>query len=174
MRSLVRGGIKDTHIFRRHACPTSIRFPVTRGIFGYAELPFPKEFHSMTRARCELISLSDTPYYHCIARWVRWAFLCGIDRHSGTDFSHRRSWLVERLGMLSTLFAIDVCAYAVMSNHYHLVLKVDAARAQSWSVDDVIVRWSWLFVAPALVQRYRDGACLDDAERDRALGIVEL
>ena len=61
----------------------------------------------MTRARRELTSLSDTPYYHCIARCARRAFLCRIDCQSDADFSHRRGWVVDRLGMLSALFAID-------------------------------------------------------------------
>ena len=128
----------------------------------------------MTRARREQIALADTPYYHCIARCVRRAFLCGIDHHSGADFSHRRAWVVERLDALASVFAIDVCAYAVMSNHYHVVLKVDETRAQRWSVAEVIVRWSRLFVAPDMVQRLRDGVCLDPFERERALALVAL
>ena len=78
----------------------------------------------MTRPRKALISLSDTPYYHITSRCVRRAFLWGIDHYSGKSYEHRRQWVVDRIRLLSSLFAIDVCAYAVMNNHYHLVLKV--------------------------------------------------
>jgi len=54
-------------------------------------------------------------------------------RGSGRDFSHRKQWVLERLKLLTEMFSIDVCAYAIMSNHYHLVLHVDRARAQAWS-----------------------------------------
>ena len=99
----------------------------------------------MTRARRELISLADTPYYHCIGRCVRRAFLCSVDRHTGDDFSHRRAWVLDRLQTISSMFAIEVCSYANMSNHYHLVLKVDARRARMWSLEEVIERWRLLF-----------------------------
>jgi len=76
----------------------------------------------MTQSRSSLISLVDTPYYHCISRCVRRAVLCGEDKYSGKSFSHRRQWMVDRVRQLSAIFTIDVCAYSIMSNHYHLVL----------------------------------------------------
>lgn len=122
----------------------------------------------MPRARNTLISLQDTPYYHCVCRCVRRAFLWGTDRFSGRDYSHRKQWVVDRLECLSGVFSIDVCAYAVMSNHYHVVLQVDEARAQGWSEDTVIARWSTLFQRPDLIQRYQDGLCLSVAEHAAA------
>ncbi|CAH6784689.1 hypothetical protein VCHA27O13_40179 [Vibrio chagasii] len=47
--------------------------------------------------------------------------MCGEDKYSGQNFEHRRVWLIERMRLLSQVFAIDVCASAIMSNHYHLV-----------------------------------------------------
>jgi putative transposase len=83
----------------------------------------------VTQPRRMLVSLSDTPYYHCISRCVRRAFLCGKDFTSGGDYEHRRQWMVERLALLEKVFAIDVCAYAIMSNHSHTVLRVNRDQA---------------------------------------------
>jgi REP element-mobilizing transposase RayT len=99
----------------------------------------------VTRARNQQISLDDTPYYHCISRCVRRAYLCGDDPATGRNFDHRKQWLVTRIKQLSAQFAVDVCAYAAMSNHYHLVLHVDQPAAQSWSNEEVIRRWTGLF-----------------------------
>ena len=118
----------------------------------------------MTRPRSSLISLADTPWYHVVNRCVRRAFLCGEDAATGQCFKHRRGWIETRIRELASVFTIDVAAYAVMSNHYHAVLRVDAARANTLSDDEVLRRWTQLFTGPVLVQRYLGGLPLGEAE----------
>ena len=64
---------------------------------------------------------------------------------TGENYEHRKTWIVEKLKELSEVFALDVCAYAVMSNHYHVILHVDAEKAKHWDQDEVIERWRKLF-----------------------------
>jgi len=108
----------------------------------------------MTRARHSQIDLTATSFYHVINRCVRRSFLCGDDKFSGHNYDHRRQWLVDRFTTLSSVFAIGITAYSVMSNHYHLLLKVDKVQADSWSMDEVIDRWYQLFNGHVLVDRY--------------------
>ena len=128
----------------------------------------------MTRPRSTLISLTDTPYYHITSRCVRRAFLCGVDHYSGQSYEHRRQWIVDRIRLLSSLFAIDVCAYAVMSNHYHLVLKLCPEQLEDLSDDQIMDRWCALFKGPLLVQRYRSGESLSSPERSTVSDIVNV
>jgi len=128
----------------------------------------------MTRPRKALISLADTPYYHITSRCVRRAFLCGVDHYSGKSYEHRRQWVVDRIRLLSSLFAIDLCSYAIMSNHYHLVLKVCPGQLEGLSDDDIMDRWCALFKGPLLVQRYRDGEDLQTYERSTVADIVNV
>ena len=83
--------------------------------------------------------------YHCFSRCVRRAFLCGFDDRTRRDFSHRKTWVVERLRHLASAFAIDVCAYAIMANHYHLLLRTRPDIAAFWSDLEVATRWLTLF-----------------------------
>ena len=55
------------------------------------------EVGGMATPRHLLVDLEATPYYHCISRCVRRAYLCGDDRYSGRNFDHRKGWLVERM-----------------------------------------------------------------------------
>jgi REP element-mobilizing transposase RayT len=118
----------------------------------------------MARARKHLVCLSDTPYYHVTSRCVRRAFLCGVDAYSGQSYEHRRSWIEDRLRVLSSLFSIDLCAYAIMSNHYHLVVRLNPGETAAWSDAEVLKRWTTLFRGPLLVQRFRDEDELTAAE----------
>lgn len=118
----------------------------------------------MTQARASLISLQDTPFYHCISRCVRKAYLCGEDELSGQSFEHRKIWLVERIRLLSQVFAIDICAYAIMSNHYHLVLHVDEKKAKTWSNHQVIHRWTQLYRPSPLIERYSNNELTEKSE----------
>ena len=102
----------------------------------------------MPTPRKSQISLNATPYYHCVSRCVRRAFLCGTDRTTGRCFEHRRQWIEGRLLQLASIFALDVCAYAVMSNHFHLVLHVDRSQATLWSPLEVVQRWHHSLKAP--------------------------
>lgn len=99
----------------------------------------------MTQSRESQVNVDTTPYYHCMCRCVRRAYLCGRDRESGKNFEHRKAWVVERLRFLSSVFAIDICAYAVMSNHLHVVLHVDRERAEAMNAEEVVERYTKLF-----------------------------
>ena len=127
----------------------------------------------MTRARSELVSLSDTPWYHLVNRCVRRAFLCGVDQNTGKDYSHRKEWIEARIRQLAGVFAIDVAAYAVMSNHYHVVVRVDAERAQGWTTDEVLAQWTRVFTGPLLVQRYQSRDTLTPAELSAVSTLAE-
>ena len=127
----------------------------------------------MTRPRSTQVSLADTPYYHCVARCVRRAFLCGIDPFSGQNYEHRREWLVTKMKSLASIFSMDICAYAVMSNHYHLILRVEAESATAWTQREVIDRWTKLFSMPVLVERYLRGQTTTDAEVNKVVEIIE-
>ena len=108
----------------------------------------------MTKPRSELISLTDTQYYHCVSRCVRRAFLCGTDHYSGQCYEHRRDWLEQKLLDVASIFAIRLCAYAVMSNHYHVVLHVRLDIAESWSDYEVACRWHQLYNGTPLSHRF--------------------
>ncbi|ROS00208.1 hypothetical protein EDC56_2846 [Sinobacterium caligoides] len=126
----------------------------------------------MPTPRKQLVSLADTAYYHCVSRCVRRAFLCGNDPYSGESYEHRRAWVESRALELASVFAIDICAYAIMSNHVHLVLRVDEDEVQQWSQREVVERWHQLYKGNLLTQRFARGQAIASYERDTLDSII--
>ena len=118
----------------------------------------------MPKPRYAQVSLGATPYYHCVSRCVRRAFLCGIDPDTGEDYEYRRKLIEDKILELSDIFAIDICAYAVMSNHYHLVLHINKENALSWSFDEVITRWHKLYKGSFISQAYVKNESLQQSQ----------
>ncbi|MBF0527962.1 MAG: transposase [Deltaproteobacteria bacterium] len=99
----------------------------------------------MTIARAEIVIEGVEGFYHCIARCVRRAFLCGKDEYTGRSYEHRKDWVQSRLIHLAGLFGIEVCAYAIMSNHLHVVLRTRPDLVESWPAEETVWRWSRVF-----------------------------
>jgi len=99
----------------------------------------------MALPRSNYVKDGQEGVYHCFSRCVRRAFLYGYDALTQRDFSHRKAWLVDRLRQLAAIFAIDVCAYAVLENHYHTILRTRPDIVARWSDHDVATRWITLF-----------------------------
>ena len=97
---------------------------------------YPREF---------ILPAGEECLVHTISRCVRRAWLCGRDPYSGKDYEHRRDWVRERIKLLAGSFAIEVCAYAIMSNHSHLVLWCRPRIAAAWNNEEVARRWTRVF-----------------------------
>lgn len=121
----------------------------------------------MATPRKQLVHSEVACTYHVSSRCVRQAWLFGFDKLIGKDFSHRKRWLTKRLRVLATCFAIELYAYAVMSNHYHLVLRHDPKACERWTDEEVAERWVEVYPPPG------PGDTLEErkaAARERLLG----
>ncbi len=95
----------------------------------------------MTIARKNIVDNQTPGFYHCTNRCVRRTFLCGLDELTGKNYSHRKDWLQARMFELCKLFSIEIYAFAIMDNHYHIVLYLDPLEPLNWSKEDVAERW---------------------------------
>jgi len=96
-------------------------------------------------ARKEIVCDSEVEVFHAYTRCVRRAFLCGVDAVTGNDYEHRKQWIEERLQELCASIALDVCGFAVMANHLHVVARTRPDLAAGWSDEEVARRWWRLF-----------------------------
>lgn len=110
--------------------------------------------------RREVLSETDVQVVHCVNRCVRRGFLCGNDAVSGKNYDHRRQWIRSRLEFLAGIFGVEVLGFAVMSNHFHVVLRSRPDAVSDWSDEDVARRWWNLFPA----RRNQDRSAADPTE----------
>ena len=106
--------------------------------------------------RREIIAEGEVGAYHCMARCVRRAFLCGKDNLTGKDFRHRKEWVQTGLLRLAGSFAIDVCTFAIMDNHLHVILKQRPDVTNEWSAKEVTSRWRMIFGRPPKTKSQRE------------------
>jgi len=95
----------------------------------------------MTTPRRLLVDPVNACDYHLVSRCVQQAYLFGRDPATGRDNSHRKQWLVDRLAQLACCFAVEIYAYCIMSNHFHLIARYDPLACWGWSDEEVARRW---------------------------------
>lgn len=94
----------------------------------------------MTYARSHLIDPNGGTY-HLTSRCVRRAFLFGTDEATGINYDHRRHWIEARILELSEIFSVDLYGYAVLHNHYHLVLSLDPDKIAHLTNEQIAAKW---------------------------------
>ena len=110
----------------------------------------------MPYPRSHLVDATSSGIYHVQSRCVRRSWLCGLDRETGRDFTHRRAWIERRILQLAEYFSVSIYAYAVMSDHYHIVLETHPEDSLLWDDEEVVDRW--LAVCPGRESLRRDPA----------------
>ena len=119
----------------------------------------------MTIARHRLIDVETTTFYHCIAHCARHNYLAGFDEALNKNVDYRKGWVKQRMTQMAQAFAIEICAFAIMSNHYHLVLHINKDMAASWSLSEILLRWTSIYHGDDLTKRYLAGESLDECEK---------
>jgi hypothetical protein len=97
-------------------------------------------------ARVEVFAADEIAIVHVMNRTVRRCFLLGDDPVSGKNFDHRKTWIDEQLIHQARHFGIDLLCQAILSNHFHLVLRSRPDVVAEW--DDAEVARRWLMLCP--------------------------
>jgi len=106
------------------------------------------------RPRKDVIREDEVGVYHVWTRCVRRARLCGYDPVTDKNRDYRKRWIYDRMEELSRIFAVDACVFAILSNHYHLIVRNRVDLVEQWSQEEVVRRWWMLYPE----RRDKDGA----------------
>ncbi|QEG39910.1 hypothetical protein [Roseimaritima ulvae] len=95
--------------------------------------------------RSEQVAADEVAILHITQRCVRRFRLMGVDPDTKKDYSSRREWIRRRMEALASTFAIDMLAYAILSNHMHLVIRTRPDIVAQWTDEKVAMRWLRVF-----------------------------
>ena len=100
-------------------------------------------------ARAEVFDPSEVAVLHICARVVRCCFLFGVDPfaicwENGKNHDHRKIWIEDQLKLLAANFGIDLLSFAILSNHFHLILRSRPDVVGTWDDSEVARRWLML------------------------------
>jgi hypothetical protein len=97
-------------------------------------------------ARAEVFAADEVAIVHVMNRTVRRCFLLGDDPVTGRNYDHRKQWIDDQLVHQSRYFGIDLLCQAILSNHFHLILRSRPDVVAEW--DDTEVARRWLMLCP--------------------------
>jgi len=95
-------------------------------------------------SRADVFRPDEVAIVHVMNRTVRRCFLMGNDPLTGKNYDHRKAWMEKELEHLAACFGIDLLTYAILSNHFHLILRSRPDVVETWSDKDVAIRWLML------------------------------
>lgn len=104
-----------------------------------------------SKSRREIIDPDVVGIYHVYNQIVDQQFLLGYDPRTGKDFGYRRDWIYDRLKMQARYFAIDVFDFAILGNHFHLMVRNRPEIVEAWTDEEVVRRW--LHICPVCRDR---------------------
>jgi hypothetical protein len=95
-------------------------------------------------ARIELFCPTEVAIVHVMNRVVRRCFLLGNDPLTGKNYDHRKVWIEDQLRHLAAHFWIDLLGFAILSNHFHLILRSRPDCIVEFDDSEVARRWLML------------------------------
>lgn len=130
----------------------------------------------MATARKYKVNLSETTVYHVVSTCVRHTWLCGYDAQNNKDYEYRRRQIVARMHYLASGFFIDLLEHNVLSNHYHILMKIAIKQALNASREEVVERYYSVSLAQGYTEVYKwyYGYQLSEGEHNKAMQDIEF
>ena len=92
----------------------------------------------------DVFAFDEVAIVHVTNRVVRRCFLLGDDPFTGKNYDHRKLWIEEQLRRFAAAFGIDLLGFAIMSNHFHLILRSRPDVVTEWNDTEIARRWLML------------------------------
>lgn len=114
------------------------------------------------KSRGEVVDPTEVQVFHALNRTVRRCWLFGEDPLTGINYDHRKHWIEERLRHFAAHFGIDLLSFAILSNHYHLMLRSRPDVVATW--DDTEVARRWMMICPN--RKQKDGTACEPNKKE--------